>query len=212
MQKIVVPMLELKVDGATGAFACYGAAFNNVDLGGDIIIPGAFADDVKGMASGDVPGLFYQHNPEEPIGSWTSMVEDKKGLRMEGQLWTGKGIPRAEQAFAMMSNPGPKGFSIGYKAIKYVIDDAKQTRTLSKLKTREVSVVTFPMNQKARLLGVKSMSARELEQALRDEVGMSAKEAKALLSGGFRGLGGGVRDASSELSQIAQAIRESINH
>ncbi len=35
--------LETKADASTGEFEGYGAIFGNVDLGGDVIIKGAFA-------------------------------------------------------------------------------------------------------------------------------------------------------------------------
>jgi len=209
MLKLVVPMIEFKLDDTEpGMFSCYGAAFNNVDGGGDVIEPGAFDDDVKAFAKGQPPGMFWQHNPEDPVGHWLDMGQDSKGLRMKGKLWVDSGIPHAEQAYKMLQNPGPKGFSIGYKAVKYVIDNAKGIRRLQKLKTREVSVVTFPMNEKACLLGVKSMTKRQLEEVLRDGAGLSANDAKTLLAGGYAALVGAKRDVSSELEKIAKAIHK----
>ncbi len=212
MDRIIVPILELKMSKEEpGAFSCYGAATGNVDLGNDVIEKGAFADDVKAFATGDVPGMFWQHDPTEPVGSWRDMKEDNKGLKLEGYLWLGQGVPNAEKSYAMLNNPGPKGFSIGFKSLKDTIDRTKGIRTLQKLKTREISVVTFPMNTKARLLTVKSMSIRELEKTLRDDLGLSSSDAKALLSGGYAALTGKKRDASSELERISKALERNTN-
>jgi hypothetical protein len=68
--------------------------------------------------------------------------------------------------------------SIGYSTKKYEIDAEKGTRKLQELELHEVSLVTFPMNDKATITAVKSLldmrienlheHKRAIEAALRD--------------------------------------------
>lgn len=149
--------LELKTVGDTGEFSGYGSTFGNVDLDGDIVLPGAFAESLKSMATdGQMPGLFWQHDHTSPIGEWTAVSEDERGLLVTGKLWVGKGIVQAEQAFCMLKAKGPKGLSIGYVAQQYDIDRAKQIRLLRQVGLREISVVTFPANPQAQVTGIKA--------------------------------------------------------
>ena len=59
----------------------------------------------------------------------------------------------------------------------------------------EISLVTFPMNEKATVVDVKSLTTeREFERFLRD-AGYSRKEATAIALHGFKGLTDGQREA-----------------
>jgi HK97 family phage prohead protease len=187
--------------GDNGEFVGYGAAFGNIDAGKDLIEKGAFNDNMmEHKAAGTMPGMFWAHDGKEPVGEWKSWTTDDKGLLMEGKIWIGKGIPRAEQAYALLKSNGPKGLSIGFKVRdggdRY--EQKTKARILSKLTVGEVSIVPFPMNSKANIISVKSelndlsfknvdgtlKTIRELESILRDG-GLSDREAKALLAGGY---------------------------
>src|SRR5687767_10322386 len=103
MDTLICPFEEfdIKTDGATpGLFKGYGSTFGNVDLGDDVVMDGAFDKYLKGVKeTGVMPHMFFSHDSREPIGDWKSMEVDKRGLKMEGQLWIGRGIPKAEQAY-----------------------------------------------------------------------------------------------------------------
>lgn len=204
---------ELKELNEQGHFAGYGAAFNNVDLGNDVIDPSAFDRTLRDHTkNGTLPAMLYSHDTHEPVGDWMLMEPDKKGLYVEGKLWLGKGVPRAEQAYCMMQSKTAKGLSIGYSTRKAKYDDKAGTRTLLDVDLHEVSPVQFPMNPKAQVLGIKaalsgkvSISVREAEQALR-EAGMPASEAKhfiALLKAGI--------DAERDAGEI-EAVAAQLQH
>ena len=188
-----VPFLEFKADDSVkGRFSGYGSTFGNVDLGNDVCEKGCFKKSLDSLLSaGSTPGLFWQHNPNEPIGEWTGVSEDAKGLKVEGQLWVGDGIPKAEQAYKMLKSTGPKGLSIGFNTVQ-ATSGAKNVRKIIEANLKEISIVTFPMNTKAGITSVKNVdgsviSKRELEDILRD-AGMSAREAKSLIAGGYDAL------------------------
>ncbi len=193
--------LEIKsMDDKTGVFVGYGSTFGNIDDGRDVVEKGAFDESMEEHGkAGTMPGMFWSHQGNEPIGEWSSWKVDKTGLLMEGQLWTGKGIPKAEQAYLMLKSKGPKGLSIGYsiKEGGKRIDEKKQIRYLTKLGVGEVSPCPFPMNRKATIVAIKSdatfafknadgtlITIRDFERILRDG-GLSESEAKTLLAGGY---------------------------
>ncbi|WP_410205183.1 HK97 family phage prohead protease [Acinetobacter baumannii] len=79
--------LEIKATQEGGFFSGYLAAFDNLDSHGDIIRKGAFAKTLQEWkAKGKYPAIFWDHNPSEPIGIFTEMREDEKGLYVEGRL------------------------------------------------------------------------------------------------------------------------------
>jgi uncharacterized protein len=169
---------EMKADDAEGAEAGtvlgYGSVFNNVDLGKDVVLPGAFA----GTAVRKVR-MLWQHDPRQPIGVWDELEEDAKGLRLKGRLALGTRL--GAEVYELLKMGALDGLSIGFtmsgpKDFEY--DPKTDIRRIKRVKLMEVSLVTFPMNPRATTTRVKSAtSKRDLEQSLRD-AGLSASEAK----------------------------------
>lgn len=182
---------EVKDDGT---FSGYASIFGNVDLGRDIVLPGAFTKSLaKLKASGDPLPLLWQHDETQPIGGYDELEEDERGLRVKGFLLKDD-IPLAAQAHSLMKRRIVKGLSIGY----YVLDDSwnekDRTRSLKELDLLEVSAVTFPMNTealidsvKSRLHGGKLPSLSEFEGILR-EAGFSKSQATIVASRGLKTL------------------------
>lgn len=128
-------------------FAGYAAVFDRVDRGGDIVRPGAFARAVAAGPAG-VP-LLWQHDPGKPIGRVDYLAEDKHGLRVIGRL-SGRSAA-AREAAALLADGAVRGLSFGYR----VRGSAKGTnRELTDLDLVEVSLVTFPMQPRARVHAV----------------------------------------------------------
>lgn len=216
METKVVPFIEVKALEAKGEFVGYGSTFGNVDHGGDIVVEGAFKRSLKQhIADGTMPAMLFNHDAGEPIGHWTQIAEDSKGLRMQGQLWVGQGIAKAEQAYQMLSHAGMKGLSIGYATKTSEIDAKTRARKLTDLDIFEVSPVALPMNPKALISTIKSLKSidgiatiREFEKLLRD-VGLTQSEAKAFCAEGYKGLNH--RDGGNDLDEIAAALRANIS-
>jgi len=82
-----------------GSFSGYASVFGLPDLGNDVIERGAFA---RSLAKGGVSGvrMLWQHDAAEPIGVWTAIREDARGLYVEGRL--AKGVARARDALELM--------------------------------------------------------------------------------------------------------------
>lgn len=223
MQHLNCGLIELKFAPSDSAadvmsFEGYGAVFGNVDAYGDIIEPGAFAAYLSDAQSGKQrwPAMLLQHGgygmtaeDMTPIGIWSSLAEDGKGLKVGGKL---ADTPRGREIYALMKmtpRPAIDGLSIGYIAKEWEPrskpDDPR--RRLKRIDLAEISPVTFPANGKALVDSVKSgLFIREAERALR-EAGFSRTEAKAILADGFKAIS--PRDAE-EYGELADMIRRNI--
>lgn len=159
-----------------------GAVYNNVDHGGDVILPGAFKSAIE---SGKPIKMLWQHDPSEVIGVWDKLSDSAKGLQSEGRFIPG--IQRAEEAKILLKEKAIDGLSIGYrsKEFDYQKTDKGMVRRLKSVELFEISVVTFPMNPKALVTDVKQLqSPREVETILRG-AGVPAAFAKLVASHGF---------------------------
>ena len=178
-----------------GTFTGYGSVFGNVDSYNEIVMPGAFSKSLKNIRDGGDPlPMLWNHNPNEPIGGYTSLEEDARGLKVSGFIMIDE-VARAREIHALMKRRVIKGLSIGY----YVDDDSKDAKTgarlLHKLDLQEISPVTFPANVEAEIESVKSAisgilqrgelpGVKQFEELLR-EVGFSKSQAAAVANGGL---------------------------
>ena len=180
----------------------YGAVFGNVDSHGDIILPGAFKNNKRN------PKMLWQHRFDEPIGIWTAVIEDQKGLRVTG---TFANTQKANEALELIKLGAVSGLSIGYRTIKSE-DSLNGERLLHEVDLYEISIVTLGSNELATIDAVKAaaMTKRDIEEKLRD-AGFSANVAKKLISGGFEALSP-QRDAEElELEEVKKLLQERIN-
>jgi HK97 family phage prohead protease len=194
--------LELKFVAETGAFEGYACVFGVVDRAGDRIAAGAFAKSLKEWRrAGRMPPLLWQHDTKQPIGAWNVLTEDSYGLYAEGQLFTGE-IARAREAYKLLQENVVTGLSIGYRTKESHAEGG--VRVLDEVELLEISMVTFPANERARISRVKSAlvdggvpSPREFEAFLR-EAGFSRKQARGLLALGYKSLSSLPCDAEEE--------------
>lgn len=175
---------EMKAEGdQEGAFTGYGSIFGNKDLGGDVVVQGAFAKSIGSKGARSVK-MLYQHRPDEVIGVYDEIVEDRRGLKVKGRL--ALGTQRGREVYELMKMGAIDGLSIGYrvdpKGVEY--DEKGKRRLLKSVDLMEISAVTFPMNPRARVQAVKGAerTVREWEDFLRDAGNLSRTEAKAAAS------------------------------
>jgi uncharacterized protein len=132
-------------------FAGYAAVFDRPDRGGDVVRPGAFARSL-GRGTGAVP-LLWQHDPARPIGRIEYLKEDKRGLRVIARLSAGRA---GEEAAALLKDGAVRGLSFGYRVRRA---SGEAPRELTELDLVEVSLVTLPMQPKARVHAVEATGA-----------------------------------------------------
>ncbi len=131
-----------------GRFAGYAALFNKLDQGGDIIKPGAFKKSLSEKNANQIK-LLFQHDPKEPIGVWEEIFEDGVGLWAQGRLLPG--IERSDALRRLINGGAIDGLSIGFRAQIAKKDRLSGHRHLYQVKLWEISIVTFPMMEGARI-------------------------------------------------------------
>lgn len=153
----------VKSSGAeAGTFKGYASTFGNIDRDDDVIAKGAFgALNAKGVK------LLWQHQQSEPIGIWTTLKEDAKGLYAEGKLCLE--TRRGSEAYALMKMGALSDMSIGFRTVDSdtvkhadttAPGGARRVRRIKKVNLFEVSLVSIPANPMANVDDVKSLTAR----------------------------------------------------
>lgn len=192
-RRLDVP-LEIKSVSDSGEFEGYGSVFGVKDSYGDIVAPGAFTKSLNALkAKNRLPAMLWQHKYDEPIGIYTEMREDDVGLYVKGTLLKDDD-PLARRAYAHMKAGSITGLSIGFMLIDWEYDVNKKAWILKEIDLWEVSPVTFPANDEARIEEVKSSlsrgetpSPKSIERVLRD-VGLSRSQAKKFMAEGYGAL------------------------
>ena len=179
---------------ADGVFSGYASLFGRVDLGKDVVERGAFAASLKARGAAGIRMLF-QHDPAEPIGVWTEIREDARGLFVRGRLT--KDVARAREVLSLMRGGALDGLSIGFRAIRAKSDPKNGVRRILEADLWEISVVTFPMLPDARIDTVKGRrfadrgrlpTTREFESWLTRDAGLTRGEARCVIAKGFASL------------------------
>jgi HK97 family phage prohead protease len=176
---------DLKAVSDTGVFSGYGSVYGVIDDGEDVVSPGCFTESLSDWAKkGRMPALLWQHSAREPIGAYTKIAEDATGLFVEGKL--ALKTQRGAEAYELLQMKALSGLSIGFITREDSYDQKTGVRTIKKADLWECSVVTFPMNDQARIGAVKTIEEigdlNGAELYLREVGGVSRSEAKALVS------------------------------
>ena len=135
-----------------GAIEGYASLFGEVDQARDMVMPGAFTQTLKQRGLRKIPMLF-QHDPSEPVGVWLELVEDFRGLKARGRLIPE--VSRARELLSLLKAGAIDGLSIGYRTVRGQIDPKTRVRRLYQVDLWEISIVTFPLLNGARVSAVK---------------------------------------------------------
>lgn len=193
----------------TGEFEGYGSVFGNEDSAGDIVAQGAFAASLaEHKSQGTMPALLWQHDSRKPIGVYTEMREDSRGLFVKGKLELDTQLGR--EAHVLLKAGALNGLSIGYMIKRWErSEEDDNIWTLLELDLWECSIVTFPANEQARVSGVKMKDQasglatwKQYETFLREEGGFS-KEAAAAMAASARRIRDNERDAREAMKAIS---------
>jgi HK97 family phage prohead protease len=151
-----------------GVIEGYASLFGALDQARDMVMPGAFKLTLQQRGLRRVPMLF-QHDPSEPIGIWLELREDWRGLWARGRLIPE--VTRARELYALLKAGALDGLSIGYRTQRGHIDPKTRIRRLHQVDLWEISLVTFPLLDGARIDAVKqtrlcSAAEREWQQLI----------------------------------------------
>lgn len=122
--------------------AGYAALFDIPDGAKDTIVPGAFARTLAERKTA-IP-LFWQHRPEQRIGTVELAEEDARGLRVIATIDN----PHGRATAALLARE-VNGLSFGYRARSY--RSLPHGRVLEDIELFEVSLVTHPLQHGARV-------------------------------------------------------------
>ncbi|PWB13360.1 HK97 family phage prohead protease [Acinetobacter sp. AM] len=203
--------LAIKAVQEDGFFSGYGAVFGNIDWYNDVILPGAFKVSLdKWKTKNKFPPVLWNHNDSEPIGIYTNIYEDEKGLFVEGKLLIDD-VPRAKSIHALLKAGAIDGLSIGYST-KKANQQGNGIRELIEVDIGEISIVTQPANDRSLITSVKSKldegelpTLPEFEKFLR-ESGFSKSQSTAIASKGLRSLLSESEEEIKEAKSISNAL------
>lgn len=136
--------------------AGYASLFNRTDGGGDVVAKGAFRNALGRKGAAGIR-MLWQHDPSRPIGIWDRVEEDQLGLHVAGRLLTGLDLGR--EAALLITAGALDGLSIGFRAVRAQKMAGGSLRRLAEIDLWEVSLVTFPLLDAARLKPVPSLSS-----------------------------------------------------
>lgn len=189
-------MVKAAGDGlADGQFEAIVAVFGNVDLGGDRIVLGAFADSLKSWeASGDPLPVLWSHRSEDPDFNIGQALEAKElapgdpllpeslkalgGLYIKAQL--DLDAPKAQQVQRLLKGRRVTQFSFAYDIVEAesIIADGDHIFELRKLNVLEVGPTMYGMNPATDLIDAKALA--ELASEVKSGRVLSAKNEEAL--------------------------------
>lgn len=171
--------IAVKEVAQDGTFEGYGSVFGVLDAVGDVVAPGAYAASLERYAGeARMPKLLWQHDPWSPIGVWLEMREDARGLWCRGRLILD--VERGREAYALLKAGAVDALSIGFEALEVEFADpddyeakyghpmliggpaCNQVRVLKAIDLWEVSLVTFPACEPARIESVKASPALDV--------------------------------------------------
>ncbi|PLW82659.1 HK97 family phage prohead protease [Kineobactrum sediminis] len=207
--RIITAQVQKFAAGEAGQFSGLAATYGgDPDRHGDTIAPGAFtASLARHDAEGTRPAMLWQHDHTAPVGAWLKFTDSAEGLAADGKLTLD--VPVAKSAHALMKDQ-VLALSIGANIPAGGRQSGDTGDVLTEIDLIEVSLVAVPANTRARITSVKSFdptNPREFERSVRDALGLSVRETKRLLAGGWTGL---VReeqsDDSAELAAIAAKL------
>lgn len=187
-KSVVLTDCDIKFAQKEGSFSGYGSIFGNLDSKNDIIMPGAYDDVLK---SGDPVSVYVNHGwlrGELPVGSWSGLKQDTKGLFGDADLVMQ--MPSAVNAYWAMKSKLVNGLSIAFLPDPATTERKMDgSRVIHRVKVlKEISIVTDPANDQTRIVSVKFKeeldqcdSERDIERLLRD-AGLGKWESKSVIS------------------------------
>jgi HK97 family phage prohead protease len=150
-----------EADGlGAGEFTALVSVFGNEDSVGDVVMPGAFADDLdRWRQKGDPIPVIWSHDWGDPfshIGEVTDAKEVPAGLLVTGRLDLEN--PKAEQVWRLLKGRRVTQFSFAYDIEDggWGERDGRDVYELRKLRVHEVGPTLVGANQETELLAAKA--------------------------------------------------------
>lgn len=157
--------------GETGVVSGHASLFGEPDQSGDVVMPGAYARSLDRLAAlGRRVKFLWQHDATRPIGVWSDVREDGRGLWVAGSLLSD--VAQGAEAMALLRAGAIDGLSIGYRTVRAEANRETGGRRLLEIDLWEVSLVTFPMLPSARAMVGTPTPVHDMELALAEALAM----------------------------------------
>lgn len=193
-----------KYDEEQGIVSGYASVFGNVDDGGDVVEPGAFAESIA-EGVGRVKILALHNDCWLPVGRPLVLKEDTKGLYFEAKI---SDTALGRDVKTLIRDGVLTEFSIGYDPIEFEFD-ATGIRHLRKVKLWEISIVTWAMNPEATVTDYKQQKQTTEEVHMRLENNATGPSAGKSMSMGTDELKEIVKAAVKEAKEGAASDDDS---
>lgn len=180
----------------------YASIFEEIDDCNDFVSKGAFSKSIKGKLAQDVKMLF-NHDRNKPVGRWTIVKEDNKGLYVEGVI--NKKTSAGSDLWENIKEKVIDSLSIGYKTIEAAYHETKQgwVRNLKEVNLYEVSFVTIPMLRTATLTESKDFTPDSIYHILRSS-GINHNNSLQIATKGFEA----VQNPQDDLLRSLHGLRD----
>lgn len=195
----LIGSFEVKADNVITGLA---SPFGEVDSYGDTVAPGAYANTIT--QRGSVP-MLWSHDAAQPIGVWNQLEETQAGLRVRGKVTAG--TQKGSEALALVKDGAVSGLSIGFRSRGDRIENG--VRVLSEIDLLEISLVTIPAADSARIDARNLQTQADVERLLKS-AGVPGRAARKIAEGGWPALrGNNPTDAeiAAELRALAQSFQ-----
>lgn len=164
-----------------GIFEGYLSTYDDVDSYGTYFMPGAWDRSIERFNSGEVIPVLWSHDRSKPIGKFTELKSDEKGLWGRGKLTLED--PQAKIAYAHMKDGSVMGLSVGFE-MDY--DNVIYNRLLDALGIAEAdlfecSVVVFPANSNAKITNFKSQNHDHGENKMEGSIAETIEKMNAAI-------------------------------
>lgn len=199
----------------TGEFTGYASVFDGIDSCGDTIKPTTYDFILGEIAAGReiMPKMFYNHESWKiPVGKWLELLTDKTGLLTKGKL--NLKTQSGADIYESMKFGSIDGLSVCIEVPDY--DFTAERRIIETVtKMPEISIVTYPADNNARIFDVKSETGsckrlKDIERVLRDVAPALSKTDVTAVISAVRRI---VKEEQSESANLdaLSAIKNRIN-
>ena len=155
-------------------FEGLASTFGNVDLGGDVVLPGAFRESLLKR----MPIILWQHDRWEPIGVPEIAEETAEGLFIRARLPRDDDLVKG-RVIPQVKVGSIRTMSIGFRVVRDEFDRDAKVRKLIEVELFEVSLVTFAMNPQAVVTDFKQLDqtfTNEQKEILSEWLGLNKQK------------------------------------
>lgn len=99
----------------------HAVVWGSLNSHGEVFVPGAFADETSDVRENPLT-MVWMH--ECPIGRWSSVTEDAKGLALNGKI---SDTSLGRDAATLVNDEAVNGLSIGFWPVEYVFAEPGET-------------------------------------------------------------------------------------